>query len=116
MHPEPLRPPLEGIPRDEIDKEVNNSTCLKWDFSSGLGTLEEALATIKHLIRRERQFPERRNHRVQIQTREGKVSLWQLRSLLMEPGNGLVEWLLWHSGYQGFSEAQTLVLQMPLEE
>lgn len=41
----------------------------------GAGNTWEALATIKHLIRREQQFPKGRNHRVQIQRWEGKVCL-----------------------------------------
>lgn len=52
------------------------------------GNTWEALATIKHLIRSERQFPKHGNHRVQIQGWEGKASLWQLRSLLL----GAWEW------------------------
>lgn len=40
----------------EMEKEVNNSACLKWDFR--LETPGEAVAAIKHSIRRERQFPE----------------------------------------------------------
>lgn len=84
----------------EMEKEANNSACLEWDFR--LETPGEALAAIKHSIRRERQFPE-------CGSRGGREKHPCGNPDPIPAWNGLVGWLLLRGGCQEFSGVQTLV-------